>query len=557
VTGPSRKRTSLHRLLLPFLLIPLLGSAEQLTGQWEGTISSKGRLTGFQALFGTTSSIEILGRRLPLEAVRLDGDRVEFRISGPNPARFEGTLAKDRVTGFLYEGDAKLAFEMEREPDLPRPESREQAWQQDLDYAARKLLKLDRSFAPASAERFRQAIGRLRSAAGHKDDPHIIVELARAVALAGNAHTRLYLLRNRTELRRYPIRVWWFKGSPGGDAARSPGGDPTRKDGLYVVRATADHARLLSCRVAGIGGHAPRAVRARVAPLFAGNVSWVDYMSVYSMTSPEVLYGLDLVPDMEQARWSFECPGGAVTATLKPLPLVKSTAPVEAWWDLAPPMPGKNDEFQGIPAGEPPLYLRHPERHYLLDYLPGAQLLYFRFNRAANMPAGETMKEFGARLLAALRDNPVRKLVIDLRFNTGGDGGVGRALMEDLQRAASDRCVYVLTGRATFSAGLFHAAQWKQWGRAFILGEPVGDELDFWSEGGNIRLPNSGLTVHYANGFHSYSPREYPDRKPYFSDMSVTSLQPDVPIATSFEDYRQGRDPLLDAVLKQQCPARP
>jgi hypothetical protein len=38
--------------------------------------------------------------------------------------------------------------------------------------------------------------------------------------------------------------------------------------------------------------------------------------------------------------------------------------------------------------------------------------------------------------------------------------------------------------------------------------------------------------------------------------MSVTSLQPDVAIATSFEDYRQGRDPLLDAVLKQQCSAR-
>jgi len=49
---------SLNRLLLPCLLIPLIGSAQQLTGQWEGTISNKGRITGFQALFGTTSSIE-------------------------------------------------------------------------------------------------------------------------------------------------------------------------------------------------------------------------------------------------------------------------------------------------------------------------------------------------------------------------------------------------------------------------------------------------------------------------------------------------------------------
>lgn len=37
--------------------------------------------------------------------------------------------------------------------------------------------------------------------------------------------------------------------------------------------------------------------------------------------------------------------------------------------------------------------------------------------------------------------------------------------------------------------------------------------------------------------------------------MSVTSLQPDLPVATSFDDYRRGRDPLLDTVRKQHCSA--
>ena len=30
-------------------------------------------------------------------------------------------------------------------------------------------------------------------------------------ALGGNAHTRLYLVRNRTEVRRLPLRVWHFR----------------------------------------------------------------------------------------------------------------------------------------------------------------------------------------------------------------------------------------------------------------------------------------------------------------------------------------------------------
>ena len=61
-------------------------------------------------------------------------------------------------------------------------------------------------------------------------DAEILMRMAAVVALSGNPHTRLYLLRNRTELRRLPVRLWWFN------------------DGLYVVRARTDHRDLLGCR---------------------------------------------------------------------------------------------------------------------------------------------------------------------------------------------------------------------------------------------------------------------------------------------------------------------
>jgi hypothetical protein len=118
--------------------------------------------------------------------------------------------------------------------------------------------------------------------------------------------------------------------------------------------------------------------------------------------------------------------------------------------------------------------------------------------------------------------------------------------MEHLQLATGDRPVYVIIGRATFSAGLYHAAQWKQWGKATFIGEPVGDRLDFWSEGGNVILPNSGLAVHFADAFHSYSRKDYPERKPYFEDLSIDSLAPDYPVNPTFADYMAGRDPAMD-----------
>jgi hypothetical protein len=110
--------------------------------------------------------------------------------------------------------------------------------------------------------------------------------------------------------------------------------------------------------------------------------------------------------------------------------------------------------------------------------------------------------------------------------------------------------VYVMTGPATFSAGMSHAAQWKKWANAKLVGEPIGDVLDYFAEGGNLLLPNSKLTVHYANAAHRYSDRDYPERKPYFYELVVGNLDPDMPIETTWKDYISGKDPVLDAIVR-------
>src|SRR6185503_11033000 len=128
---------------------------------------------------------------------------------------------------------------------------------------------------------------------------------------------------------------------------------------------------------------------------------------------------------------------------------------------------------------------------------------------------------------------------------------VGTPLMKMVAENLRGVPVYVITGRATFSAGITHVVQLKQWARATIVGEPVGDELDSWSEGGNLVLPNSKLTVHYANAFHAYSKREYPERRPYLLDLEVDSVKPDVEVEPSWTEYIEGKDPVLEAVTKR------
>ena len=173
-------------------------------------------------------------------------------------------------------------------------------------------------------------------------------------------------------------------------------------------------------------------------------------------------------------------------------------------------------------------------------------MIYVQYNRSEEM-SSEPMTDFIRRITSILDEHQVKGFIVDVRFNTGGDLGVGRPLVEKLAPRLQNTPVVVITGRATFSAGISHTAQWKQFANASIVGEPVGDNIDLWGEGGNIVLPNSKLTVHYANGFHRYSQKDYPAFKPYFAELNVATLQPSVLIEPTWNQYIAGEDPVLQA----------
>ena len=86
--------------------------------------------------------------------------------------------------------------------------------------------------------------------------------------------------------------------------------------------------------------------------------------------------------------------------------------------------------------------------------------------------------------------------------------------------------------------------------RVTIVGEPVGDRLEFWAEGGIRDLP-MGAKLLLATERHNYqtgcpeadchgSIRDHPIR--------VESLQPDIAAPLRFADFRAGRDPSMAAI---------
>jgi len=523
----------LTRVLVAWCLFSSFGlSQNSPVEHWEGSIGEGGRASFFQMDFTSPSAgiYEMLGQKISFDVVGRDGNGIEIRTRESKPAIFRGERHADRITGEVVDSQTTAQFWMEREPPLPPAKDRDEAWSQDLAYAARKLPQLDSSFTPATRVQYLKQIAELESHVHTLDASHLMVGLAKAVALAGNGHTRLYLVRARTVVRQYPIRVWWFRNE------------------LRVIRATPEHSDLLGCEVLKIGTYSVADAFERVTPLYSGSQTWAQYMSTYTLTSAEILRGLDLIPDMNHAHWTFRCANGTRSVELEPMPLQKVDHTVEAWPNLAPRPFEPEQGLVGLQLTAVPPYLSHLEKNYWFE-VQGSDVLYFQFNRCADQP-DEKISEFAKRLESAWRDPKAHALVVDLRFNTGGNLDLSKDLMTRLQQEAAGRPVYVIIGRATFSAGLYHAAQWKQWGKATFIGEPVGDRLDYWSEGGNINLPNSKIAIHFADSFHRYSHKEYPDRKPYFEELSIDSLAPDCPVSPSFVDYAAGRDPAMDIVLR-------
>ena len=404
------------RWMLPLMLLGASqGSlaATPVAGNWEGEAASDLWPTFLRIEIGegekAKATMFVLGQTVDLGPVK-DADSLDAKLGEEVGAlRVEGHVEGNHLVGKLSEAGKTFAFSLQRIPAYAPTNDRVVGWSRDLDAIRDRVLVFDRSFDPADMSATKAAIERLRSELPTLSDDAVRVRIARIAAMANNAHTRLYILRNRTEVRRMPIRAWWF-GSE-----------------LRVIRAAPAYARFLGCRIDRVGELSASAAKARVAPLFAGSATWRTYMSAYSLTSPEVLHGAGIIGGTDNVRYRFSgCGKANGAASIQPLPLAKSAKPLESWWDLAPLYAGAPDDWKqvlGSKGAAVPLYLRHPDRNYWFDEGGRRGVFYIQYNRAADA-ADESLAAFAKRAGYAIAARRPKAVVVDLRFNTGGNGSL-------------------------------------------------------------------------------------------------------------------------------------
>jgi hypothetical protein len=370
-------------------------------------------------------------------------------------------------------------------------------------------------FRSISRERFEAEVNDLAARAPRISRDELLVGVLRIIASLGprNGHTGLFPgdPGNVRPLHLYPIRLYRFA------------------DGVFVVDA--DDKGLVGRRLVAVDGTPAERVFELVDPLVPHDNAWnTRGMAPHYVLTAEVLHGLGIVDTAGPTDFTLETPGGERTdVTLTPIPGPQYAS------EFADPLHGHYPSV--LPSAPRPLYLANSGKPLWVTTLARGRAVYVGFN-AVFAPAPAVLRRI-RRLALVPR---TRRVIVDLRLNGGGDNTTYGPLVDLFASKQVNRRgkLFLLIGRATFSAAANFAAEIDRDTRAVFVGEPTGGGVETYGDTVPVLLPSLGWYVYVASRYHERT------RGPNDHRLAVA---PDVRVELMSAQYFAGRDPVLERSL--------
>jgi hypothetical protein len=300
--------------------------------------------------------------------------------------------------------------------------------------------------------------------------------------------------------------------------------------GVLVRRAVAAHADLVGARVVRIGRvSADSALAAAGTIVSHENDWWVRAWGPFTLMIPELLDGLGLADDVERLTLVVEREGRRASVVVAPTGRFERHGPID--------MSG----WPTMRAAPPPLWEQRPDEAFWWTWLADSRTLYVSQRAVVPAPRSNTNRSQWDAVFAFADSVSPARLVMDIRENTGGNGGLNRyPVQQILRRPGLDRPdrLFVIIGRRTFSAAQQFTNQLEWWTQGTLVGEPTGQRPTQYGDHEPLRLPGSGLTVQISTVLHQ-APNPF-DRRSFVPPALYAPLTAD--------QYRRGVDPALAAV---------
>jgi tetratricopeptide (TPR) repeat protein len=397
--------------------------------------------------------------------------------------------------------------------------SRGEGWQYDLSLLQQEVeRKSYPQFAKLSKDELQAEVAKLTREIPNLSDPQATIEVMKLVAKVGVGHTEALPPHTLEFAETLPLKFFLFK------------------EGLYVVAADPRYRDLLGTRVIGFGDTGVSQVLTALKPvIFKDNEMWPKVMGPNLLRYTALLKGLNLISDSSNVPLKILDSRGQT----RMITVTADTSYPDIWNIY--PFPSTWVGFSSAKTGPIPLYLRNMDKFYWFEYLPESRTVYFQYNRV--LPdAKEPFDEFVTRLFAFVEQHDVDKLVIDLRWNNGGNTYLLPPLIHALVSAAKinrEGKLFVIIGRRTFSAAENAAAYIQRDTNAIFVGEPTGGKPNSLGDEVYFTLPSSKLTASVADVYWESSwPQDF-----------RTWIAPQLFVEPTFEAYAANQDAAMEAIL--------
>jgi tetratricopeptide (TPR) repeat protein len=393
--------------------------------------------------------------------------------------------------------------------------SRVDGWRADLR-ALRREIDRRVPFRDVVDDAFDDAVDNLDRAIPDLSDARIVVEMWRLLRRLGDGHARIDTRQAFPDWS-HCLPVWFF----------------LFDEGVFIPQAEPGYESLLGAQVLAIDGRPVSTVVDALDPLLTRDNDYGPTANApVWMRQPAFLHAVGVADDPGALTLTVRLAGGGVrdvTVAAEPAP------PPHPWPTSCSPT---SRRLTGVPA---PAYLRDVDNRYWFEHLPAENLVYFQFNSIGDKP-DEPLAAFYRRMFAAVDEHDAAALVVDLRWNGGGNTFLAEPLVHHIiQRDRINRhgSLFVVIGRNTFSAAQNTTTFLDRHTQAVFVGEPTGSRPNFVGETVPFRLPYSAIEVNVSDLYWQTS----------WPNDSRTAIAPDIYAPPTYAAYRAGRDPAMDAIL--------
>jgi hypothetical protein len=413
-------------------------------------------------------------------------------------------------------------------------------WTHDLDAIIDDIERIHpNAFTKIDRRTWLAATIHLKSELPNLTEEQRMVRAMRLVASLGDGHTQLEPNTPAFSLW-YPVRVYEFS------------------DGVFITSAFGKDADLAGAQLLEAADHPIAFVLAEARALMGADNSWCLRENLFAFHDAALMKGLGFTDDQGALRVRVKLSSGRIVDRVLVPRVADDTrfARADATMDwrfvsevFGPPLGSPADwttAYTGLkaaafrtddPTRPPHLMYRRP---FVARSLPRANAYYIQINNIQDMQ-GESLVEFFRRAMREVDSAKPARLIVDIRYNPGGDGSKVTAMIHELIKREDSRPwghLYVLTGRKTFSAAVMLLQAFIDHTEVSVIGEPAGAGPDSYGDATTIDLRRGRL--HVSTLYHKLDDiGERPDFTPV-----------DVPALFSFADYAAGRDPALDPILE-------